>query len=180
MTQKMSQHYFFTGQCLLFRFLCLCNVDCRQDAEKVLLQDSSVLLCCTWVYILLHVALLLSATRAQSSAHIGNIYNITQWNIHIHSLLVLSTHLRDCCTQRKCHLLTNWLRDCTHGELVDQLVCPNILGWKTEDGCFVPHYLVTPNIQELDNFSIKKEKQETKEIEGKSSGKTQMIQCTMG
>ena len=36
-------------------------------------------------------------------------------------------------------------------------------------------YLVTPNIQELDIFSIKKEQQETKEIEGKYSGKTQMI-----
>ena len=32
-----------------------------------------------------------------------------------------------------------------------------------------------PNIQELDIFSIKKEQQETKEIEGKYSGKTQMI-----
>ena len=36
-------------------------------------------------------------------------------------------------------------------------------------------YLVTPNIKELDIFSIKKEQQETKEIEGKYSGKTQMI-----
>ena len=170
MTQKNVTTLIFTLVSVSFSLTVHCRL--RQDAEKVLLQDSSVLLCCTWVYTFLHVALLLSATDSEAYTPQHSLQHTLETSTILHNgtytsqpVLVLSTHLRDCCTQRKCHLLTNWLRDCTHGELVDQLVWPNILGWKTEDGCFVPHYLVTPNIKELDNFSKKPRKSKANPVE---------------
>ena len=141
----------------------------RQDAEKVLLQDSSVLLCCTWVYTFFSCCLVAFRnwqwsihTTAQSSAHIGNIYNITQWNLHITA-----------CAGPQ-HIFERLLYT-KEMSLVDQLV-ERLYTWGT---CwpigFTKHprmknwrwmfcitiYLVTPNIQEF----IKKEQQETKEIE---------------
>ena len=143
----MSQ-FFFTGQCLLLRFLWPCTVDSDRMRRRFCFRTvlcSCVVLKCIPCYMLpcCFPQLTVKHTHHSTvfSTHWKHLQYYTMEHTH-HSLLVLSTHLRDCCTQRKCHLLTNWLRDCTHGELVDQLVWPNIIGWKTEDGCFVPQYIL--------------------------------------